>query len=520
MFPQVLRDVVAALQKKGGKPFLVGGAVRDMVSGNLPKDLDIEVFGLPAEDIISVASQFGKVNKVGASFGVIILKTPRNPKGSEATHWFDISIPRRESKEGRGHKGFIAKPDPSMTPEEAASRRDFTFNAMMFDFEKETILDFFQGTEDLDKGILRHIGPAFDEDPLRVLRGFQFAGRFEMKVDPETASLCQHLFSEYSTLAQERIWNEWLKWATKSTKPSMGLKFLVDTGWIKAFPSIESLIGVPQSKIWHPEGDVFEHTCHTVDAAMDIARRENIWGETIENQKKKPAEKQGLDRAMLVLSALCHDFGKDGATVWSSTNKKKPLPQWIFQSSNPLSALARVFTSFIPTKEWTWRSPGHGTAGVAKSEDFLQSIGCPVALIDKIKPLVAAHLDYLGVKGSKKVVRRLANRIHPATIQELCWLIEADHSGRPPLPKKLPEGAVRMLEVAGELRLEQQKPKPLLMGRVLLSEGLMKPGPEMGKLISESFQAQLDGAFSTPDGALAWAQRKLNPEVSDDSQAS
>jgi len=474
MFPQTLLDVVDALRRAGGNPLLVGGAVRDMALNLSPKDLDLEVYGLGVDEILHAVRPLGKVHQVGVSFGVIILKS-----GDDA---FDIAVPRRESKTGRGHKGFIAEPDPTMTPEEAASRRDYTINALMYDFETNEILDYFGGMVDLQNRILRHVGPAFAEDPLRVLRGMQFASRFVMDVDPETAELCYELLDEYDTLPRERIWNEWLKWAAKGQQPSKGLQFLADTGWIEVYPEIMNLIKTPQDPTWHPEGDVFVHTGFVVDAAADIARRENIWGDFLE-EKKPPHKRQGLDRALLLFSALCHDFGKPIDTKWTPDRHGTPDSE-------------------------RWRSPGHGGTGVPLATDFLERIGCPKLIIERNGPLIKHHLDYLN-GAARKTVRKLANNLVPATIQQLIWLIEADHSGRPPLPKRLPEMAQKLWKVAQELALEVGKPRPILTGQMLLMHKLVDPGPEMGVVIRASFVAQLDGEFDTKEGALEWAKNYL-----------
>ena len=188
-----------ALAAAGGRAFLVGGAARDLVlSGEPPKDLDIEVFGLSPDAVRSTLERFGKVDAVGASFGVYKLRTPDGE--------VDVSLPRRENKAGRGHKGFIVAPDPTMTPEQAAARRDFTVNALMVDPLTGEVLDFFGGRADWQARVLRHVGPAFAEDPLRVLRAMQFCARWGFALESQTADLCRSLYSEFDTLPKERVW--------------------------------------------------------------------------------------------------------------------------------------------------------------------------------------------------------------------------------------------------------------------------------------------------------------------------
>ncbi|MHA2263542.1 MAG: CCA tRNA nucleotidyltransferase, partial [Candidatus Thorarchaeota archaeon] len=283
----MLKQIAHEIDKMGGRAFLVGGSVRDSVMGIEPKDFDVEVFGVSPEDLVDLLRQFGKVDTVGASFGVIKLWA-----GGQD---FDFSTPRRESKMGRGHKGFLVALDASLSPEEAAERRDFTWNALMQDIITGQIFDFFGGRADIAARIIRATSEHFMEDALRVLRGMQFSARFEMEVEPETAASCGAMFDEFDTLAVERVWAEFEKWAVKGVAPSFGLRFLEETTWISHFPEIEALLGLEQDRGWHPEGDAFEHTCQSVDIAAEIATREGLSAE---------------DRMVIVFGALCHDFGK------------------------------------------------------------------------------------------------------------------------------------------------------------------------------------------------------------------
>jgi len=223
-----------ALAAAGGRAFLVGGAARDLaLSGEPPKDLDIEVFGLSPDAVRSTLERFGKVDAVGASFGVYKLRTPDGE--------VDVSLPRRENKAGRGHKGFIVAPDPTMTPEQAAARRDFTVNALMVDPLTGEVLDFFGGRADWQARVLRHVGPAFAEDPLRVLRAMQFCARWGFTLESQTADLCRSLAGEFDTLPKERVWGEWRKWGERGRFPSAGLRALENAGWMRIFLGVSDL---------------------------------------------------------------------------------------------------------------------------------------------------------------------------------------------------------------------------------------------------------------------------------------
>src|SRR5436190_16600917 len=195
--PDQLREILGKTPELR-QSFLVGGCVRDWVLERPNKDFDIEVFGLNYEELARVLSRWGRTDLVGRSFGVVKLTT-----GQSET--FDFSIPRRDSKVAPGHKGFTVALDPEITPAEAAARRDFTINALMYDPHRDEVLDFHGGLADLQKRILRHTSPAFVEDPLRVLRGMQFAARFELTAALQTIALCRSIVGSYSELAMERV---------------------------------------------------------------------------------------------------------------------------------------------------------------------------------------------------------------------------------------------------------------------------------------------------------------------------
>lgn len=235
--PEELTPILADLAKIGARPFLVGGAVRDWLMGRSAKDTDIEVYGITAERLIEVLQKYGRAGQVGVSFGVIKLTTL---KGKE----FDFSLPRRESKSGDGHKDFIVTPDPNMTIKEACGRRDYTINAMALDLTTNELHDYYSGRQHIEDKVLRHTTIRFAEDPLRVLRGFQMAARFKMRIHPDTARLCQRIKGRFAALAKERVWGEWEKWALKVTDYNeyggfkMGLDFLKETGWDEHFVNL------------------------------------------------------------------------------------------------------------------------------------------------------------------------------------------------------------------------------------------------------------------------------------------
>jgi tRNA nucleotidyltransferase/poly(A) polymerase len=227
-----------------GNPLIVGGAVRDSFEGHNNKDIDIEVHGATVDGIIELLRKKGyHVDEVGKKFGV--LKASKNGAVTD----LDVSVPRKENRTGAGHRNFEVELDESMTVSEAAERRDFTFNSVMYDPQREMLIDPAGGRADFDNKTMRHVSEKFSEDPLRVLRGFQFAGRFGMTYAPETAALCKELRSEYSDLSIERVREEWTKYFTKSTHPEMGVTALQESGWDDTIPGLQPSISAAQDDL-------------------------------------------------------------------------------------------------------------------------------------------------------------------------------------------------------------------------------------------------------------------------------
>jgi tRNA nucleotidyltransferase (CCA-adding enzyme) len=437
------------------RAYLVGGCVRDALLGIVHQDFDLEVYGVGYETLARALSAHGRADLVGKSFGVIKFS-------SRGGGQWDFSLPRRDSKMSAGHKGFQVECDPDIHPREAASRRDFTINSLMFDPRTGEYLDFFGGRQDLEKRVLRHTSPAFVEDPLRVLRGMQFAARFDLTPAPPTVALCRSMVSTFSELAVERVGLEWFKWALAGQRPSAGLHFLKATGWLRHFPEIAALDGTPQDPEWHPEGDVFTHTGHCCDALGTLP------------------EWQAADvttRRVLMFAVLAHDFAKPQTTHRAERDGRMRIV-----------------------------SPGHEEQGGPLAEAFLSRIDAPNEIKARVVPLVTHHLAHLQM-ASDRSVRRLANALQPATIAELCQVMIADQFGRPPKPREVHAGVVKLQVRAEALRLRDAAPKPLLLGRHLIARGL-KPGAEFGRLLKVAFEAQLEGAFTDLDGAMQWLDHR------------
>jgi tRNA nucleotidyltransferase (CCA-adding enzyme) len=417
------------------------------------------VFGLDYESLGRALAAFGPTDVVGRSFGVLKVRIG----GTE----YDFSLPRRESKTGAGHRGFAVEPDPQLTEAEAAARRDFTINSIAYDPFAQRLIDPHGGERDLKARLLRHTSDAFSEDPLRVLRGFQLAARFDLTLAPETAALGRSIRDSYKELPLERVWGEWDKWATKAARPSRGLAVLKETGWLSHYPEIAALDGLRQEPEWHPEGDVFVHTGHCLDALVGL----DSWREGA------PAI-----RRRLTLAVLAHDFGKAVTTKQALRHGKL-----------------------------RWTSPEHEAAGGPLVETFLPRIGAPLEVIGYVRPLVVNHLLHHDGPAEYRdtTVRRLARKIEPATLDDLIAVMRSDHLGRPPLISAETEKRLGYFRACAQrLALEHAAPKPIILGRHLIALGF-RPGPSFKKALDAAFESQLDGAFQDEPGGLAWMKNYL-----------
>ena len=444
------RQIALAARGAGGRALVVGGWVRDRLLGRASKDIDVEVFGVPAAALRDLLERFGRVETIGESFTVYKIGT------------IDVSLPRRESKVGRGHRGFLVEGDPAMSVAEAARRRDFTVNAISWDPLTGEHLDPCGGRADLDRRLLRVVDRAtFGDDSLRVLRAMQLVARFELSVDLETMALCREI--PLDDLPAERVWGEVEKLLLLPARPSLGFAFAREAGIVaRLLPEMAALVGCGQEPEWHPEGDVWAHTLMVVDEAR--ARVDDLprWA-----------------RVAVMLGAVCHDFGKPATTAF--------------------------FDGRI-------RSHNHEEAGVEPARAVLDRLN--VHAIDgvdvraQVLGLTAHHLkpgawhkvrDEVG----DGAFRRLAQKVD---LELLARLAAADCVGR---AGEFDCNAMAwFLERARALGVEHEPPKPLLLGRHLLALGLT-PGPEVGRILRQVYERQLDGEVATVEEAVEEAKRIL-----------
>ncbi|WP_313956832.1 CCA tRNA nucleotidyltransferase [Aliarcobacter butzleri] len=235
--PKILIRILNDLQELGSKPILVGGCVRDSFLNKKIKDYDVEIFNFDSLEILEKSlKKFGNVNLVGKSFGVLTLKIDE--------YDFDFSLPRIEKKVGNSHQDFEVSTNANLSFKEAAIRRDFTINAIGYDYFKNEILDPFGGMNDLKNKIIKHIDDkTFLEDSLRVYRSVQFASRFEFKIDENTKILCKKIVSsgELKFLPKERVFEELKKLFLKSKKPSLGLNLLKEFNIMNIEQNLEEI---------------------------------------------------------------------------------------------------------------------------------------------------------------------------------------------------------------------------------------------------------------------------------------
>jgi tRNA nucleotidyltransferase (CCA-adding enzyme) len=443
-------EIAAAVRDGGGRALIVGGWVRDRLMGHESPDVDLEVFGIPGDRVRHLLEAFGRVEAVGESFQVYKLGE------------IDVSLPRRDSKAGRGHRGFVVAGDPEMSIEEAARRRDFTINAISWDPLTAEYFDPFQGRDDLRERRLRMVDPlTFPEDSLRALRAVQFVARFDLELDADTAALCRTIALD--DLPPERIWGE-IEKLLFAPRPSIGFALAMDLGVIaKLFPELQSLAGCPQEPEWHPEGDVWVHTLQVVDRARtrieDLPRPHQI---------------------AVMLAAVAHDLGKPGTTAYSD---------------------GRI------------RSIDHEEQGVAPAAAFLDRLN--VNSIDgydvrrQVLGITAHHLkpgswhkvrDEIG----DGAFRRLA---HKVDLELLARVAKSDCEGRRPATFDC-SAMDWFLERARTIGADKGPPAPILLGRHLLELGL-KPGPHVGEILKAVYELQMDGSVTNLDEAIAAARRLI-----------
>lgn len=420
--------IAKAVSQRGGCAYYVGGYVRDRLLNIENKDVDIEVHGIAAEELEGILESVGTCIKIGKSFGVY------NVKGCS----LDIAMPRQERTTGMGHRDFEIRVDPFIGTKKAAARRDFTINALMMNVLTGEVVDYFNGTQDLKMGILRHVSDdAFGEDPLRVFRCAQFAARFQFRVADETVKLCRHI--DVKPLSSERVFEELKKALLKAEKPSLFFETLKDMNQLGDwFSEVEQLIGVEQNRKHHAEGDVWTHSMMVLDEAAK--RREKV---------NHPLG--------FMLSALVHDFGKV------------------------------ISTEF---KNGEFHAYQHETKGLPMIDAFLRRLTKETALIRYVLNMAELHMKPTVMAGASSSVKA-TNKLFDGAKEpnDLIHLAICDSLGKiPRVDCETTEGFLReRLEV-----FEETMRRPYVTGQDLIANGLTA-GNDFSELLRYAHKLRLAG---------------------------
>lgn len=427
---ELAREIALRVRAEGGTAYFVGGYVRDLLLGRENKDIDIEVHGISPQVLTGILSSLGEMTTFGESFGIFGLRRCR----------LDIAMPRSERAVGAGHRDFLCTLDPFIGTYQAAIRRDFTVNALMQDILTGEIVDHFGGRADLDAHILRHMDDRrFAEDPLRVLRGAQFAARFDFRLAPETVEVCRRM--DLSALPPERIFGELEKALMKAERPSVFFRELRRMDQLDFwFSELKKLIAVPQPPQYHPEGDVWAHTLLVLDQAAALRERAS-------------------DPLGLMLAALCHDLGKPDTTG--------------IEADGRLHAF------------------GHDAAGVAVAETFLSRISGEKKRKAYVKNMVELHMlpNMLAAQGAgeKSFCRMFDRAVSP---EDLLLLAKADALGSCVPPETYAATEAALLEHLAVFRARTAV--PYVTGADLISAGF-RPGTSFHEALHYAHRLQLAG---------------------------
>lgn len=429
-FSLLARKVFDDILSHGGKVYIVGGCVRDEVMGQaVGHDIDVEVYGMQYQQLHDLLMKYGTVNTFGASFAIMQL---------DSLPGYDFAMPRQEKKSGHKHQDFEINIDPYLPLEKAIQRRDLTMNALMYDYQNQTLIDLCGGQNDIENKVIRCVNPkSFIEDPLRVLRIAQFKARFEMQVEEETFQLCTQMVEKQMLkhLPIERVYDEYCK-ILMSDHPSLGFEFLRD---IKALPPyLEALTKTHQRLDYHPEGDVFTHTMLVIDVAALM--------------------KDKCDEPLSFMwSCLLHDIGK-------------PI---------------------VTTPEG--HAPGHNESGV----EVFQEVKLITSKKQRqyIETMIMYHMHLMNMARNHsrdiKYLRLLKNIEGKVSMNDLIYISCCDKLGRGKVAYEQYNEFLRFIDDK-KIRLGTVALPPLINGRDLLENGF-KQSYEMKKILEEAYDLQLQG---------------------------
>ena len=432
--------IVRELRQAGHTALFAGGCVRDALLGRAVKDIDIATSARP-DDVERLFA--GHTAAVGKSFGVVIV--------SRDGLAFEVATFRADGAYSDGRRPDAVR---FTGAQEDAQRRDFTINGLFCDPVSGEVLDFVGGRADLAAGIVRAIGdPAarFVEDHLRLLRAVRFTAVLGFRMDPATATAVRAQAALLGDVSTERVGIEFTRMLCEAPRPSVALELLRDLGLLSVFlPEVAAMQGVEQPAAYHPEGDVWTHTCLMLDAI--------------------PAPRD----ATLAYATLLHDVGKPPTLQIEPDATGANVP----------------------------RFPNHAKAGGQMAREILMRLRRPAELTDDVAAAVERHMTFTDVTNMRPATLRrfMGARTFPMELMLHRLDVTQSHG-------KL--GSLQFLEAKqAEFAAETVLPEPWVKGRDLLALGLA-PGPAVGRWVHRAYDAQLEGRFPDRDALLTWLARAL-----------
>ena len=423
--------IVSTLQAQGMQAYFVGGAVRDGLIGKTVKDIDIVTSALPEQ----VETLFPRAFGVGRAFGVMVI--PIDGINYEVATFRE----EREYADGRRPEQIIYTDDPRLD----AARRDFTINAMFYNPINGELLDYFEGRRDLARGILRTVGNAetrFGEDHLRMLRAVRFCTRFGFEMDNAIITAIDKLKDRVRKLSGERLRDELTAMLT-GNNPSGAVEMLQRLGLlVEILPEVAAMSGVEQYELYHPEGDVMEHTLLML-RHISIPSLELAW------------------------SVLLHDIGK----VPSLTIGADGIPHFY----------------------------GHEEIGAAMAENILKRLRFSKRSTAAITHAVRNHMRFAHVAEMRQSTWKNMMSAENFPMELELHRIDCISSN------KLMGNYALLLDRVPLMEAERNLPEPLLCGADLIKLGL-KPGPRFGVILKQIREKQLEGDLHSKSDALKLVQ--------------
>lgn len=423
--------IVRTLRRNGFEAYFAGGCVRDIIMGKKPEDYDIATSALPDD----VRSLFDRTVPVGAKFGVVLVII----EGKK----FEVATFRSDESYTDGRR-----PDNVVFTDEREDvlRRDFTINGLLYDPEKDEVLDYVEGRKDIEKGIIRSIGDPrrrFTEDRLRMLRAIRFSARLDFSLEEKTFAAIGEYASEITRVSWERIAEEIVKMITGANR-GHALELLRDSGLlVHILPEVDAMTGVAQPEVFHPEGDVFEHTVLTLDELKDL-------------------------NEVTALAALLHDVGK---------------PETYSESD-------RI------------RFHNHDVVGAELADSILRRLKLSNEIREKVVYCVSNHMRFMHVREMRE--SKLKRLLRAETFDAELALHRADCLAS----HKNLEIYDFLKEKAETLPPEEIKPPPLITGDDLIDLGFT-PGPIFTEVLASVEDMQLERKLNSRDQALEWVRENF-----------